>query len=75
MLQTELIAPVPDLLRRHAKERGAKIAYSMVESCARLIASRLNWRVEPRRRITRSIASREISSSGAGCNAIVGPVG
>ena len=27
MLQTELIAPVPELLRRHAKERGAKIAY------------------------------------------------
>ena len=27
MLQTELIAPVPELLRRHAKERGGKIAY------------------------------------------------
>jgi acyl-CoA synthetase (AMP-forming)/AMP-acid ligase II len=27
MLQTELIAPVPELLRRHANERGAKIAY------------------------------------------------
>ena len=27
MLQTDLIAPVPELLRRHAKERGAKIAY------------------------------------------------
>jgi len=27
MLQIELIAPVPELLRRHANERGAKIAY------------------------------------------------
>jgi long-chain acyl-CoA synthetase len=27
MLQTDLIAPVPELLRRHAKERGAKTAY------------------------------------------------
>src|SRR6478609_8717229 len=27
MLQTELIAPVPELLRRQANERGAKIAY------------------------------------------------
>ncbi|MFZ0346766.1 MAG: class I adenylate-forming enzyme family protein, partial [Pseudolabrys sp.] len=27
MLQTDLIAPVPELLRRHARERGAKIAY------------------------------------------------
>src|SRR6476620_7287463 len=27
MLQTELIAPVPELLRRHANERGPKIAY------------------------------------------------
>ena len=27
MLRTDLIAPVPELLRRHAKERGAKTAY------------------------------------------------
>ena len=27
MLQTDLIAPVPELLRRHARERGAKFAY------------------------------------------------
>jgi long-chain acyl-CoA synthetase len=32
MLQTELIAPVPELLRRHAKERGAKIAYRDAQS-------------------------------------------
>jgi long-chain acyl-CoA synthetase len=32
MLQTELIAPVPDLLRRHAKERGAKVAYRDAQS-------------------------------------------
>ncbi|MDE1568339.1 class I adenylate-forming enzyme family protein [Aquabacter sp. P-9] len=27
MLKADLIAPVPDLLRRHAREQGAKIAY------------------------------------------------
>ena len=27
MLHTDLIAPVPELLRRHANERGPKIAY------------------------------------------------
>lgn len=27
MLKAELIAPVPELLRRHARERGAKLAY------------------------------------------------
>ena len=32
MLQTELIAPVPELLRRHAKERGGKIAFRDAQS-------------------------------------------
>ena len=27
MLRTELIAPIPELLRRHAAERGGKTAY------------------------------------------------
>jgi long-chain acyl-CoA synthetase len=27
MLHTDLIAPIPDLLRRHAAARGEKIAY------------------------------------------------
>ena len=27
MLHTDLIAPIPDLLKRHARERGAKVAY------------------------------------------------
>ena len=27
MLHTDLIAPIPELLRRHARARGAKIAY------------------------------------------------
>ena len=27
MLRTELIAPIPELLRRHASERGGKTAY------------------------------------------------
>jgi long-chain acyl-CoA synthetase len=32
MLHTELIASIPDLLRRHAKENGAKIAYRDAQS-------------------------------------------
>ena len=32
MLHTELIAPIPDLLRRRAKENGAKIAYRDAQS-------------------------------------------
>src|SRR5262249_20670283 len=27
MLQTDLIAPIPELLHRHARARGAKVAY------------------------------------------------
>jgi long-chain acyl-CoA synthetase len=27
MLHTDLIAPIPELLQRHARERGAKVAY------------------------------------------------
>ncbi len=32
MLKADLIAPVPDLLRRHARERGAKMAYQDARS-------------------------------------------
>src|ERR1700730_9144176 len=31
MLRTELIAPIPELLRRHAGARGGKIAYRDVQ--------------------------------------------
>jgi acyl-CoA synthetase (AMP-forming)/AMP-acid ligase II len=32
MLHTHLIAPIPDLLKRHAKERGGKVAYRDAQS-------------------------------------------
>ena len=32
MLHTHLIAPIPELLKRHAGERGAKVAYRDAQS-------------------------------------------
>jgi long-chain acyl-CoA synthetase len=32
MLHTNLIAPIPELLKRHARERGAKVAYGDAQS-------------------------------------------
>src|SRR5438045_9495760 len=32
MLHTDLIAPIPELLKRHARQRGAKVAYRDAQS-------------------------------------------